>query len=88
MLTSAFLFFFSTILLLLTGALYGFGQIVHLPIGITDAIEHLTPLWSSFNGFFPITEIFTVIGWVLVVETAILSFKALNWTFNKIRGSG
>lgn len=41
---------------------------------------------SSVNDIMP--TLLTILGWFIVIETAFFTYEIVNWSYNKLRGSG
>lgn len=59
-----------------------------LPEGINDAFEAVAPYWGTASRFFPLTVLFGIFAIGTAIELGILTFKAANWAYDKIRGAG
>ena len=57
-----------------------------LPAGISSSVSYIFNTAFSFSGFFPIQHIFNALLFVIGFETAILTFRFLNWITGIIRG--
>jgi len=57
-----------------------------LPAGIASAVASANPYVAPLNVFAPIDVLIEVTSAVLVVETAVLSWKIINWVIRKIPG--
>lgn len=55
---------------------------------LSDALSFFTPTLSKLNSIFPVDTLIYCISIFLTVEAGILTFKIMNWLFNKVRGSG
>lgn len=59
-----------------------------LPSAVGTAFTAVAPYFEKANYFFPLTTVFQIIALMTALEIGILTFKAFNWIFNKIRGAG
>jgi hypothetical protein len=59
---------------------------VVLPDAINSAIASTNGSLSGLNSILPIDTLLLVLGAMIVLEIAILSFKGLNWIIRKIPG--
>jgi len=57
-----------------------------LPSGLTSAISSANGYIASFNSFFPTGTMLQVLGAMLVIEVAALSYKLIMWVLTKIPG--
>lgn len=40
------------------------------------------------NAIIPVSDVLTILGYVFIIETSILTFNIINFIYNKFRGSG
>lgn len=59
-----------------------------LPTEIATAIQGLAASAAEWNYFLPLDTMYTVAILAFLVEAALLLFRMVNWTVNKIRGGG
>jgi len=73
---------------ILSGLLLLFPHFGGLPSAMTDALTNGFHWLHSLNYIFPIDVLLTILGLVFAFEIALKFFQIINWTINKIRGSG
>jgi len=73
--------FFGMLLLLLPGY-------PGLPTEVNEAIETFAEAMNGLNSLLPIDTLIQILGITLTIEGAIFLWRAINWTINKVRGSG
>lgn len=60
-----------------------------LPQGVDDALAYMVPIWSGWTQILPFLDtLVIIIGLGLAIELAIFTYGGVNWTINKLRGSG
>jgi len=64
----------------------GFLPTGSLPSAISTSLNTIVGYMNTFNFFFPIQEIFVVLGISLAFELAVQLFFFANWVYHKIRG--
>ena len=55
---------------------------------INEAYASILPYLKIANGFFPVDKLVIILSIIFGIETFILVFRGLNWTYDKVRGSG
>jgi len=78
--------FFLTVLFSFLGLVLGLLPTGSLPTAITTSLEFIVGYMNTFNFFFPIQEIFVLLGVALLFELALQIFHFANWIYHKIRG--
>lgn len=82
MITTFFLNIFSNFL---TG-LFGLLPTGTLSSEVQNALIYITGVMNTFNYFFPIDILFSVLAIAISFELALLLFHFGNWIYGKIRG--
>lgn len=78
---NVFFMFLTAIISILPNAL-------DLPPAYYSALDTISPYLNLMNSFFPVDILFDVLAIIFSFYTFLYSFKFLNWTLNKLRGSG
>lgn len=55
---------------------------------VSDAIDFFKPYWNTWNSYFALDSMVEVLKLILMIESAIISFKIVVFVYNKMRGSG
>jgi len=53
-----------------------------------DSFELLYSYMYGLDWLFPVTEAMQIFRWSILIYFGIFLYKSLNWTLNKLRGSG
>lgn len=59
-----------------------------LPSDISSALSSFSSYFSMANSFLPVSTLFSIVALGITFEAGILIFKFVNWSINKLRGSG
>jgi len=82
MITAFFLNIFYSLIIFLLGLL----PVGSLPSDITTSLAYIVGVMNTFNYFFPIGALFSVLALSISFELAIMVFHFANWIYHKIRG--
>lgn len=86
MITNALISTLSSVLNALVGLLPTGGS---LPSSINDALDYFIPIWSGWTLVVPALDtLLTILLLGVTIEAAIFTYGGINWTINKLRGSG
>jgi hypothetical protein len=85
MITNALLWIFFTFLASVVSL---FPLYSGMPVSFDSALSTITPYLNYINNFFPVDTLWSVLSYLFIFYTGLLSFKILNWIINKVRGSG
>jgi len=78
--------FLLTILYSLLNLLVGFLPIGSLPAPISSALTYFVGILNTFNFFFPIDTLLTVLVFAVGFHAIIYLYHLINWIYHKIRG--
>lgn len=78
--------FFLDLLYRFLNLLLGFLPSGSLPTEIGTSLTTIVGYMNTFNFFFPIQELFVLLGVALAFELALQVFYFANWVYHKIRG--
>jgi len=56
-----------------------------LPTAISSSLTYIVGVMNTFNWFFPLDSLFTVLGIAILFELGVIGFNLLNWVYHKIR---
>jgi len=59
---------------------------VGLPPAITTAFQFVVYELNTWSFIFPVSVIFTILGYTLSVELAYFGFEGALWVYHKLRG--
>jgi hypothetical protein len=59
-----------------------------LPQNVNDTIDMIRCYLDKWDDVLPVATILEVLGIILAIEIAIFLYKIINWSVNKLRGSG
>jgi len=77
---------FLSILSSLFSFLIGFLPIGSIPSGITDALTYIVGVMNTFNYFFPIGTLFSVLAITLAFELGVFLYHFAMWIYRLLRG--
>jgi len=72
--------------LLLTGVVNLLPNATSLPSNINDAFQYFLTTASQWTFIFPLSTVFTILGFTLLIELSLWTFHGGVWIYNKIRG--
>jgi len=79
-------FLFTVLGLFLTGIVNILPTSTGLPSGVQDAVSYVVGQISGWTFIFPLSTVFTILGYTLLVETVLWTFHGSVWAYNKLRG--
>lgn len=59
-----------------------------LPVKISSAVSYFVAHSFFLNAYLPMSDVWQVSFWVILVETGLLSFRIIRWFVGLIRGVG
>jgi len=59
-----------------------------LPGEVSQAVDFYIAQIAPWNTYFPFTTVFEILGLILLIEVSLNIFSAVEWVYNKLRGSG
>lgn len=64
-------------------------QSTGLPYQMQQAIDYFGPIWAGWTSIIPALDtMLTIVLLGITIEAAIFTYGGINWTINKLRGSG
>lgn len=85
MITNAILYILYSFIYLITAPIRLFDD-VSLPTDINSTISSVGTNLALLNQVIPVSTIITILGIMLVIESAIFIYKGIRWIYNKIPG--
>jgi len=85
MITNAILYILYGFIYLITAPIRLFDD-VSLPTDINSTISSVGTNLALLNQVIPVSTIITILGIMLVIESAIFIYKGIRWIYNKIPG--
>ncbi len=82
MITTAFLYLIYSLVYIVTFPIRYFPD-VSVPQAAIDAIVSAGTYLKGVDGFFPVSEITTILGLVLAVDGFIFAYKAIMWVVRR-----
>ena len=77
-----------TIYQIIYAMIFIFPPVGFLPEPFYNSLSGLAPFLAKVNVYIPVDQVFLIFQYYLLMESGILTFKMINWAFNKARGSG
>lgn len=59
-----------------------------LPGGISSAVDFFVTYVHPWGAYIPLGTLFTIVGLIVVIEASLNVFSAVEFVYNKFRGSG
>lgn len=59
-----------------------------MPTPVHNAITTVTGWLVGLNDMFPMDTLYAILALTIAFELGIMTYKLVNWTINKTRGSG